>query len=80
MQPSNPGPGAKAFAFARRYGAVALVFAALAVIMALGWTGWTPTSATEWLVIAGVTPAGGGGALLGDRLGLWLRERGYGRQ
>ena len=60
--------------------ALVAVFAALAVIVVMGWTGWAPTTWMDWLVVAGLTPAGVGGALFGDRVGLWLKDRGVGRQ
>jgi hypothetical protein len=51
-----------------------------AAALALGWTGWTPMTWYDWLTVAGLTPAGVGGVLLGDRAGLWLKDRGFGRQ
>jgi hypothetical protein len=64
----------------RQYLAVAAVFAVLAAVLAFGWTGWAPITWYDWLTVAGLTPAGVGGVLLGDRVGLWLKDRGFGRQ
>ena len=63
-----------------QYLAVAAVLAALASVLTVGWTGWSPTTWTEWLTVLGLTPAGVAGVLLGDRLGLWLKDQGLGRQ
>ncbi|WP_252436661.1 hypothetical protein [Pseudonocardia humida] len=54
--------------------------AALTAVVSLGWTAWVPTTWLDWVAVLGLTPAGVGGVLLGDRLGLWLKDRGFGRQ
>ena len=64
----------------RRYLAVAAVFAVLAVILGIGWADWAPTTWTDWLMVLGLTPAGVAGVLIGDRLGIWLKDQGIGRQ
>ena len=60
--------------------ALLAIFGILALALALGWAGWIPRTWMDWLVIIGLTPAGVGGALIGDRIGLWLKDRGLGRQ
>lgn len=34
---------------------------------------------SDWLTVAAAVPAGIGGALIGDRVGIWLQARGWGR-
>lgn len=53
---------------------------AVAVVFALGMSGWPSEAGGEWLMLGAAIPAGIGGALLGDRVGLWLKEQGLGRQ
>jgi hypothetical protein len=67
-------------AFIGRYIGVAAIFAVLAWVFALGWSGWAPTTWIDWLAVVGLTPAGVGGVLLGDRCGQWLKDQGIGRQ
>ena len=68
------------FAQVGQYVAVAAVFGVLALVVATGGAGWAPTTFTEWLTVAGLVPAGVGGVLIGDRVGLWLKDLGIGRQ
>jgi hypothetical protein len=70
----------RASGFIGRYLAVMTVFAVPALILATGSTGWEPTTWQDWLTVVGLTPAGVGGVLLGDRVGLWLKNHGIGRQ
>jgi hypothetical protein len=74
------GERAKASGGIRQYVAVAVVFAVLALVVALGTTGWVPTTGMEWLAVVGLVPAGVGGVLIGDRIGLWLKDHGVGRR
>jgi hypothetical protein len=60
--------------------AATAVLAALAVVLGLGLLGWAPATWTDWFVVLGLTPAGVGGALIGDRAGLWLKDQGIGRR
>ena len=46
----------------------------------MGGSGSAPTTFTEWLAVAGLVPAGVGGVLIGDRVGLWLKDLGVSRQ
>jgi hypothetical protein len=66
--------------FIGRYLGIVTIFAVLALVLALGWSGWAPTTWIDWLTVVGLTPAGVGGALLGDRFGQWLKDQGVGRQ
>ena len=63
----------------RRY---LLAAAALAVVVAvlMAVTGSYPRTWLEWLGTAALVPAGVAGALIGDRIGLWLKDHGIGRQ
>ncbi len=63
-----------------RYVVTAAALAALALIVVMERTGQTPWTWTDWLAVAGLTPAGVGGVLFGDKVGLWLEDRGIGRQ
>ena len=63
-----------------QYLAVAAVFGVLALVLPTGGAGSAPTTFTEWLTVAGLVPAGVGGVLIGDRVGLWLKDLGIGRQ
>lgn len=63
----------------RPYTSVAGILAVLTVVLALGWTGWAPTTQADWLMLVVLVPAGVGGVLFGDRVGVWLKEQGYGR-
>ncbi|WP_214407448.1 hypothetical protein [Pseudonocardia lacus] len=80
ISPGRRKPFWKPSAALRPYLAVAAVFAALAAVVGLGWTGWAPTTWLDWAAVLGLTPAGVGGVLIGDRVGLWLKDRGFGRQ
>jgi hypothetical protein len=70
----------KMFQSIGQYFALLAIFGIVALALALGWAGWTPRTWMDWLMIIGLTPAGVGGALIGDRIGLWLKDHGFGRQ
>ncbi len=79
---ASAGSDGKAIAggLLKRYLAVAATFAVLAVVLAIGWADWAPATWVDWLMVVGLTPAGVAGVLIGDRVGLWLKDQGIGRQ